>query len=169
MTGEKDFNLTIQYKQAGQNQETIEFIYLVTAVNRTPSGVVTVTVNGTEITDWTLVNESIPKAIVPTSDLYELPPAGVYLQNKDVWFAITKILVTLAPGGTITIPISVNPTTDDVKVHFDAVGADLSNTAIQRNSNSSDGVYYTPEPITLVMTAIGLLGVLGFVYRRKEE
>ncbi|RLE40419.1 hypothetical protein DRJ16_07175 [Candidatus Woesearchaeota archaeon] len=62
--------------------------------------------------------------------------------------------------GVVTYTISLGET-----VFVEAAAADVTNKHISVTASTVTGV---PEPTTLALTALGMLGVLGFVRRRRE-
>jgi hypothetical protein len=170
VTNVTSFNLTIKNHNGG----ALYYLYLLVAVDRNPTGNVTISVNGTPVSAYNGVITSNNKALVTEADPdYEYPGHGIYSYGSTVQFAVIEISLipvggVLTAGETITVPIVITPT-NSVKVHFDAVGADLSNEAIAFVPPSEDVTYETPEFASIVIPVASLLGLLYFFNHRKRR
>ena len=67
------------------------------------------------------------------------------------------------------MPVEITPTASEVKVHFDAVGADIANYAIAFVPPSHDVTYYVPEFTTIAIPVATILGLLFFFNHRKRR
>ncbi len=137
--GEFILNITNHHQH-----ETIEYLYILTAINSDPSNV-SVRVNNVLIQDW---KKASGKPEVPTNPEFEYPPHGIY--NDEAWYNITKFAITIPSNGNITIPIN---TSGPGKIHFDAVGADVSNQAIVFVPPSHDVTSIPEFPIVILPVA----------------
>lgn len=166
VTSETSFNLTI----TNHKDDDIYYLYLLVAVDRDPTGNVTISINGT--TAYSGVITSNNKALViETEPDYQYPGHGIYIYDSSVKFAVIAISIpggVLAAGNTITVPIVINPI-NPVKVHFDAVGADRDGKAIAFVQPSEDATYETPEFASIVIPVASLLGLLFFFNYRKRR
>ena len=178
VTTDLDFNLDITNNHP---QKDVYRLYLVVAVNRSLLSGESVIVDGAELTNWTLVTDNKVQPSVPTDPVYnDFPNMGIYQENKGVYYDVIEITIPGdgylyhksggSPGETISIPISINPS-GPIKVHFDAVGADINNKAIVQNSRSSDVTHYSevPEFTTIAIPVTMILGLVFFMQRRKKE
>lgn len=161
--GNFDLNITNHHQQ-----KTLSFIYIITAVNADPAGLI-VNVNNIQINDWTPAITGT-KITVPTSDNFEYPPHGIY--QTGTYYNITKIMIPggLAPNNNMTIPIYTSPQSSNVKIHFDGVGADDSNEAVVFVPPSHDATSQIPEFPTIALPVAAIIGlVFFFQFRRKKE
>ena len=185
VTTATSFNLDITNHNGGD----IYHLYLLVAVDRDPEDNVTVEVDNNPVYPpysgyGTILNNGkaeVPQAIVPPhNNPYEYPGHGIYNnESVDTHFKVVEILLTdkyfgdgdsyLEAGETITVPVEITLlTTEWVKVHFDAVGADSSYTAIAFVPPSED-VTYVPEFTTIAIPVAAILGLLFFFNHRKRR
>ncbi|RLI88682.1 MAG: hypothetical protein DRO98_02660 [Archaeoglobales archaeon] len=118
VTSSTNFTLNITYhKNNGNNQETVDHLYLLIAVNKDPQGV-TIKINGTNVTGWKEVPENDYRPSICTC---AYRPHGIF--QKGVWYSVYEVSIPdgkFSPGESIIVSVSIEPS--DVKVHFDAVG-----------------------------------------------
>ena len=170
VTSETSFNLTI----TNHNGDDLYHLYLLVAVDREPEGNVTISVDGTNVSDYDGEITSNNKARVNETDPdYLYPGHGIYIYGSTVQFAVIEITIPgdgiLTAGETITVPIVITPI-NPVKVHFDAVGADSDYKAIAFVPPSEDVTYETPEFASIVIPVASLLGLLYlFNYRKRRR
>ncbi len=169
VTAETSFDLQIY----NHNADGIPKLYLLVAVDRVPTGNVIVSVDSNVVSDYNGVITTNSNALVSeTNPDYEYPGHGVYKYGSDTHFEVVAVTIPddgiLAKGETISVPIVITPHVDEVRVHFDAVGADNNDKAIAFVPPSHDVTYAIPEFATIAIPAIALLGLVAF-YRRKQK
>lgn len=165
-----DLNLT------NWNAEDIYYMYLLVAVDRDPAGNVTVNVSGSTVGPYNGVIQGNGKALVEnTTPSYAFPGHGIYnVASVDTHFAVVNI-TSFIPGGTLvryenmSVFIEITPVASDVRVHFDAVGADASYNAVASNPGSHDVTYNVPEFATIAIPVTAVLGLLFFFNHRKKR
>ena len=165
-----DLNLT------NWNAGAIYYMYLLVAVDRDPAGNVTVNVSGSTVGPYNGVILGNGKALVEnTTPSCEFPGHGIYnVASVDTHFAVVNI-TSFIPGGTLirnepmSVFIEITPVASDVRVHFDAVGANINNEAVARNPGSEDVTYNVPEFATIAIPVAMILGLLFFFNHRKKR
>ncbi|MDY6966299.1 MAG: PEF-CTERM sorting domain-containing protein [Halobacteriota archaeon] len=171
VTSATDFNLNVTNRH---KHEDLYHLYLIVAVDRKPEGNMTIKVNGTELTDWTLVTDQQNQ---PKVAGFNYPPHGIFLENSDVWFNVTEIGIlggVLNSYNSMVVPINITLIGAQVKVHFDAVGTDSGDNAVVFVPPSHDVTYQTPEPPeeipefpTVAIPAAMIIGLVFVMQRRK--
>ena len=167
-----DLNIT------NHNGADIYHLYLLVAVDRVPAGNVTVNVSGSTVSPYDGVITNNNKALVTeTEPDYKYPGHGIYKYGSSVHFEVVEITISddddkdgiLEAGETITVPVEITPTTSEVRVHFDAVGANNKNKAIAFVPPSHDVTYNVPEFATIAIPVASILGLLFFFNHRKRR
>ncbi len=147
--------------------DAIYTLYIITAVNTDPASTsINVKVNNVQINNWKPASTG-GKIVVPTTDLFEYPPHGIY--QDGTWYSITQIQI---PGGlpsdtNITIPVETSGDSN-VKIHFDGVGADNSNKALVFVPPSHDVTSFIPEFPTIILPVAAALGIMLLFQKRKK-
>ncbi|MFZ2070423.1 MAG: choice-of-anchor N protein [Halobacteriota archaeon] len=172
VTTNTSFDLNITYNQSQKGN--ISYLYLLVAVNMTPSGNVTVNVSGNTVGPYDGVIKNNKALVNDTEPDYEYPGHGIYKNGSSTCFEVVNI-TSLIPGGTLvgdetmTVHIDINPI-NPVKVHFDAVGADSNKAPIAFVPPSHDVTYdYVPEFTTIAIPVAAVLGLLFFFNHRKKR
>ncbi len=168
VTTDTSFDLQIH----NHNSADIYRLYLLVAVDRVPAGNVTVSVNGSVVSTYDGVITTNNNALLSeTYPEYEYPGHGVYNYGGDTHFEVVELAIPggiLGKGENMSVPIEITPLVSAVRVHFDAVGADISNEVIAFVPPSHDVTYQIPEFTTIAIPIVALLGLFTF-YRRKQK
>jgi hypothetical protein len=122
--------------------------------------------------DYPAMNEGPDGAVVATRDLVTTPPAtaegyGTYVNNpslqiKDGWFALdVKDLAQKWVNGTVpNYGVMVTRAGNE----YCCLGVDLKESVMVPTPNFTVAYSYVPEPVTIGLLGLGLL---GFIRRRK--
>jgi len=170
VTTSSSFDLEIYY----QHGDDIHFLYLLVAVNMTPSGNVTVNVNGSTVGPYDGIITGNNNALVEEVAGYEYPGHGIYKYGSSTHFEVVEVLnVTagddpLSADDTLIVPVNIIPI-NPVKVHFDAVGGDGSYEPIAFVPPSHDVTSDIPEFSTIAIPVAMILGLLFFFNHRKKR
>ena len=168
ITGDTSFDLEIY----NHNSADIYYLYLLVAVDRDPAGNVTVNVSDSIVSPYDGVITTNNNALVTeTNPPYEYPGHGIYVHGSATHFEVVTLTIPddgkFEHGETISVPIEITPLVSGVRVHFDAVGANIGGEAIAFVPPSHD-VTHVPEFATIAIPVVALLGLVAF-YRRKQK
>ena len=170
VTDDPEYDLTIYYHHGAD----ICFLYLLVAVDRNPAGNVAVKVNGNTVGPYDgNIRDNNKAWIDETVPPYEYPGHGIY--QEGTYFEVVNITGQIPDNGilekgeSITVHVEIIPTANEVKVHFDAVGADCSGEAIAFVPPSHDVTYHVPEFSTIAIPIASILGLLLFFNHRKRR
>ena len=171
VTTDTQFDLQITYHNG---QEDIYHLYLLVAVDRNPAGNVIVTVDGTPVGPYDgVITNNNNALITETIPDYQYPGHGIYKYDSSTHFEVVEITIpgddTLKKGETITVHVEIVPIASEVKVHFNAVGADSTGEAIAFVPPSHDVTYQVPEFSTIAIPIASILGLLFFFNYRKRR
>ena len=173
VTTDTQFDLQITYHNG---QEDIYHLYLLVAVDRNPVGNVTVTVDGNTVGPYDGVITTNNDALITIPETipdYQYPGHGIYKYGSSTHFEVVEILIPgngiLEKGKSITVHVEIVPIASEVKVHFNAVGADNSMKAIAFVPPSHDATYQVPEFSTIAIPIASILGLLFFFNHRKRR
>ncbi len=170
VTTDTKFDLTIFYHHGAD----IHYLYLLVAVDRNPAGNVIVTVDGTPVGPYDgVITNNNNALITETIPDYQYPGHGIYKYDSSTHFEVVEITIpgddTLKKGETITVHVEIVPIASEVKVHFNAVGADSTGEAIAFVPPSHDVTYQVPEFSTIAIPIASILGLLFFFNYRKRR
>lgn len=177
VTSNTDFTLRMAGYWSPNNQPAFEMMdtWLMISVPKGQTG--SVWVNGVEITGF---NNAVPSAIASNPSLFRHAPVG----DSDYYFFYAGTIDNSAYlahnygadgfgnsgwGNELAFNISVSGFTG---AHFDAVGVSRLTGTTYVNPYSHDaeyGDFSVPEPGTLSLLGLGLLGVAGYLRRRRRE
>jgi len=171
VTEEESFDLDI----TNHNGADIYHLYLLVAVDRDPAGGVTITVSGNTVSPYDgIITDNNNALVTETNPDYEYPGHGVFKYGSNVHFEVVDITIPddgkLVADETISVPVEITLlTTEWVKVHFDAVGANKDNKAIAFVPPSEDVTYQVPEFTTIAIPVASILGLLFLFNHRKHK
>lgn len=179
------YNSTFDYKAVGYwapgdgiNPPGPEYdemsVYVVIGVPQGQTG--QVWIDGVEVTGFSSAHPTDSFADIPNPSLYNHEPMGnsvyqmVYLGQVNnsaiaAYHYDHGIIGEPGWGGEIDVEIHVS---GFEWIHLDAVGVGVYDGLTYVNPYSHDASYYIPEPGTLSLLGIGLLGIVPILRRKKQ-
>ncbi|HSG29009.1 MAG TPA: choice-of-anchor N protein [Candidatus Krumholzibacterium sp.] len=162
------------FTQAGSPTYDFMDTYLAISVPWNQSG--TVWINGVEINSFYVYGNAVPEGTVPAWYLREMPPA---LYGKFNFHSIGRIDNSQTNAwhydhGVIGSPGWGDEILMDVVVsgfdwaHFDAIGVDSKGRTYTNSYCHDSSFFATPEPGTLSLLGLGLLGMTPLLRRKKS-
>jgi hypothetical protein len=149
-------------------------VYVVIGVPKGQTG--SISINGTPITGFSSSDPAIGVADVPESFYnhelmdssdYQMVYLGQINNSAKEAYSYDRGAIGLEPtfGGEIDVRVEVR---GYEWVHFDAVGVGVYDNLTYVNPYSHDASYHAPEPGTLSLLGVGLLGLVPILRRKKR-